>query len=488
VVEQVAPDIAPTRTARATGLDPSAALTELLEPVGLSTEDAGGQVTFAGADPIVPEKVRLGAAIGIPMMAGAVGAAALHRIRSGVGQDLHLDLRQAIHHVVPHAFWRPTLNGQLPEHALVADNPFLLDPYRTKDGRTVMACGVYPHMAASWQRFLDVPPDKEKVAAAFAQWDAFELEEVANAAGLPITVARTPEEWAAHPQGALLSSQPVIGLKQTGQAPVRNYGPAERPLDGIKILSFTHALAGPTVGRTMSEHGAQVLCGTRPNDYEHAFIYVQANIGSRSALLDLSSAEGQERLHELLSEADVVVNNHRYGKLERLGLAPENLAERYPGLTKVSITCYGNEGPWAHRGGFDMNGSAASGLMTVSGTPEEPKLPITGMINDFITGYIGAVGATAALVKRATVGGSWEVSVNLTRNAMWALSLGAVNPALAGSEEEHSLREPKAYSGATPLGNLHFPGPQVQFSHTPPSWPEPALVPRGSSQPQWLSE
>src|SRR5690625_7319934 len=109
------------------------------------------------------------------------------------------------------------------------------------------------------------------------------------------------------------------------------------------------------------------------------------------------------------------------------------------------------------------------------------------MINDFITGYIGAAGATAALVKRATVGGSWEVSVNLTRNAMWALSLGAVDPALAGSHEQHSLREPKAYRGETLLGDLHFPGPQVEFSRTAPSWPTPALVPRGSSQPEWLS-
>lgn len=481
--QQATPDVA---TAAPTDLDPTAALDDLLEPVGLSASDAGGQVTFAGADPMVPEKIRLGAAIGIPMMAGAVGAAALHRIRSGVGQDLHLDLRQAIHHVVPHAFWRPTLNGDLPEHALVADNPFLLDPYRTKDGRTVMACGVYPHMAASWGRFLDVPPDKEKVAAAFAQWDADALEEVANAAGLPITVARTREEWLDHPQGSLLASQPVIGLRQTGEAPVRDFGPAQRPLDGVKVLSFTHALAGPTVGRTLSEHGAQVLCGTRANDYEHTFIYVQANIGSRSALLDLSTVSGQKTLHELLSEADVVVNNHRYGKLERLGLAPENLAEKYPGLTKVSITCYGNEGPWADRGGFDMNGSAASGLMAAAGTPEEPRLPITGMFNDFITGYIAAAGATAALVKRATVGGSWEGSVNLTRNAMWSLGLGLVDPARAGSDEEHSLGEPKDYRGETLLGNLHFPGPQVEFSQTPPAWPEPALVPRGSSQPEWL--
>jgi len=108
------------------------------------------------------------------------------------------------------------------------------------------------------------------------------------------------------------------------------------------------------------------------------------------------------------------------------------------------------------------------------------------MINDFITGYVAAAGATAALVKRATVGGSWEVSVNLTRNAMWVLGLGAVDPRLAKSDDQHTLGEPKAYTGDTPLGRLHFPGPQVEFSQTPPAWPSPALVPRGSSQPVWV--
>ena len=66
-----------------------------------------------------------------------------------------------------------------------------------------------------------------------------------------------------------------------------------------------------------------------------------------------------------------------------------------------------------------MNGSAASGLMTIEGSEREPRLPLTGLINDYITGYMGAIGASAALVKRATEGGSWHVSVSLTRTAMW---------------------------------------------------------------------
>lgn len=133
-----------------------------------------------------------------------------------------------------------------------------------------------------------------------------------------------------------------------------------------------------------------------------------------------------------------------------------------------------------------MNGSAASGLMTIEGNAAEPRLPVTGLIND-CTSYLGAVGAATALVKRATEGGSWHSTVNLTRTAMWCGSLGLVNPALAGCDDEHTLREPVPYDALCPLGDVHTLFPPVRFSATPPRWPDPALVPRGSSRPEWLS-
>src|ERR1700684_46438 len=213
------------------------------------------------------------------------------------------------------------------------------------------------------------------------------------------------------------------GLERIGDAPARNFGPADRPFDGIRVLSFTHAVAGPTVGRTLAEQGADVLCATRPHDYEHEFISAEASVGPRSAYVDLDSPAGQNRAAALLADADVVVNNHRSRSLERRGLGPRQLAALQPGIVYVSVTCYGPAGPWGQRGGFDMNGSAASGLMTIEGTESEPRLPVTALINDYITGYMGAVGATAALVKRATDGGSWHVHVNLTRTAMWCGSL-----------------------------------------------------------------
>ena len=478
-------EAAPSPASQPTAFDPVASLDGLLSDVGLSRIEAGASVSFAGQDPIVPAAHRLGACIGVPLMAGAVAAVALHRHRGGPAQDLHLDLRQAVHTINPGAFWHPTLSGEDAPHPLVLDNPFLVTPYRTMDGRWVMASAVYPHLVAAWCRFLDVPPDAARVAAAVGAWDAFELEEAASARGLPICVVRTPAEWRAHEQGAWLAAEPVIGMEQIGDAPVRDFGVAERPFDGLRVLSFTHAVAGPTVGRTLAEQGADVLCATRPNDYEHEFIYAEANVGSRSAYLDLDTTTGEERAARLLDHADVVVNNHRSGALERRGLDPRQLAERYPGLVSVSITCYGERGPWAGRGGFDMNGSAASGLMTIEGSKAEPRLPVTALLNDYITGYLGAIGTMAALVRRATVGGSWHVTVSLTRTAMWCGSLGLVDPALAGTDEAHSLREPLPYDAPSPLGDVHMLAPPVRFSRTPPAWPTPVLVPRGSSRAEW---
>ncbi len=465
--------------------DPLVALDDLLSDVGLSRDEARAVVSFTGQDPILPAAHRLGACIAVPIMAGAVAAVAFHRQRRGPAQHLELDMRQAVHAINPGAFWHPTLNGEMAPHPLVLDNPFLITPYRTADGRWVMASGVYPHMVAQWCRFLDVPPDPAKVAEAIAGWGAFELEETATADGLPVCVVRSPAEWFAHEQGALLANQPVIGLDRIGEAPARDFGPSDRPFDGIHVLSFSHAVAGPTVGRTLAEHGADVLCATRPNDYEHEFIYVEANVGSRSTYIDLDSPIGQGRAAALLADADIVVNNHRSGSLERRGLDPRQLAEQHPGLVYVSVTCYGSAGPWARRGGFDMNGSAASGLMTTEGSETEPKLPVTGLINDYITGYMGAIGATAALVKRATEGGSWHVTVNLTRTAMWCGSLGLVDPDDAGCDDEHSLGEPLPYDAPSPLGDVHMLAPPVHFSRTGPKWPDPILVPRGSSHAEW---
>jgi hypothetical protein len=154
-------DISTPAARNVTAFDPLAVLDDLLSDAGLSRAETGGAVSFAGQDPILPAAHRLGACIGIPVMAGAVAAIALHRHRGGPGQDLELDLRQAVHGINPGAFWHPALNGAPAPHPLVLDNPFLLTPYRTADGRWVMASGVsrpYMHPKISVPGGLSIAP------------------------------------------------------------------------------------------------------------------------------------------------------------------------------------------------------------------------------------------------------------------------------------------------------------------------------------------
>ena len=103
----------------------------------------------------------------------------------------------------------------------------------------------------------------------------------------------------------------------------------------------------------------------------------------------------------------------------------------------MSVRCYGWGGPWFNRGGFDMLGSAASGLAMLEGAKGAPSMPPTALINDYITGYMGAAGATAALLKRARQGGSYHVTVSLTRCAMWYQSLGLVPEAERSFARNH---------------------------------------------------
>jgi len=123
--------------------------------------------------------------------------------------------------------------------------------------------------------------------------------------------------------------------------------------------------------------------------------------------------------------------------------------------------------------------------MCIEGDLDNPRLPPTSVINDFITGYMGAIGAAAGLVAQSTEGGSWHVTVSLARTAMWYPALGLVDPEQAGTAPENSLREPVACDAVTPLGDVHMLAPPVLFSWTPPRWTDPILVPRGSSHPEW---
>ena len=156
-----------------------------------------------------------------------------------------------------------------------------------------------------------------------------------------------------------------------------------------------------------------------------------------------------------------------------------------------------------------MLGTAASGLALLEGVNGKPAMPPTALINDYVTGYLGAAGATAALIRRAKEGGSYHVNVSLARNAMWYQSLGLVPPeersfaenpfryldsvtpdklpALAASLRQRLL-DADVLIRETPLGKVRRLAPAVTYSATPASWIDPILTPMGASAPTWLGD
>jgi crotonobetainyl-CoA:carnitine CoA-transferase CaiB-like acyl-CoA transferase len=482
MAEDLASDPGEARTA----FDIDRTLDEFLAGIGLDRAGSGGAISFKGEDPILPSRHRLGACIAVPIMAGAIGVAAIWRERTGRGQDLALDLRKAIHGINPLLKFTPTINGHIYQFPYALGNPMKFDLYPTKDGRWFLPTGAYPHMLHGWCSFLRCPPEADAIRDAIAKWDAAELDAAAAEKGLIFAVCNSPEDWLAHPQGKALAQAPLVEIVKIGDSEPEPFGPADRPLAGVRVLSATHVIAGNVMSRTLAEQGADVLHIAHPQEFEHEAFYVDPCVGFRSAWLDLKKPEGRERGLELAKDADLFVESYRGRCISNLGLSPEALAERRPGIIYASCRCYSYDGPWAGRGGFDMEALCASGFTVEEGTAEAPKFPPTLIMNDFIAGYIGAAGIQAALIRRAREGGSYHVRVNLTRCAMWFMSLGMFDSdAIEAAGEAHQLLPPDTITADTPYGELVRLAPPVRFSETSGYWADPVLTVRGSCRPEW---
>lgn len=475
------------KSAAAEDLDISAPFNELINGIGLSSQDTGGKITFIGADPIFESRFRIGACISIPIMAAAAGAAIVWRMRTGRGQDLSIDLRKAIHGVNPVYKFKPTVSGYAYQMPYGVGNPLIFDLYLTKDGRWVLPTGGYPHMMSEWCTLLRCPPDKEGIANAILKWDGQDLDDLAAERNMIFALCRSREEWALHPQGELLASKPLNEIEKIADSEPEPFGPADRPLSGLRVMSVTHVIAGNVVSRTLAEQGAEVLHIDHPQEFEHEIFITDPCVGHRaSCWLDLKSADGNRLGHDLAAGADVFVDSYRGRSLTNLGFSPQELAARRPGTIYCSVRCYGYDGPWANRGGFDMEALCVSGFTFDEGTPDQPKFPPTKVMNDFIAGYLGAAGVTAALIRRAREGGSYHVKICLTRNAMWYPTLGMFGRnELDFTGEEHQLLPPETITRQTPYGELYRLAPPVQFSETPGYWQDPILTVRGSSKPEW---
>lgn len=187
------------------------------------------------------------------------------------------------------------------------------------------------------------------------------------------------------------------------------------PLTGIRVVSLEQAVAAPFCTRHLADLGAEVVKVERPNGGDFARRYdsvveglssyfVWLNRGKRSLTLDLKPAAGQALIHRLLARADVFVHNQGPGVVDRLGLAAADLRERYPRLVICEISGYGSSGPYRDRKAFDLLLQGESGLISTTGTPDEPaKVGIS--IADISAGMYAFASILAALFERERTAG-----------------------------------------------------------------------------------
>jgi itaconate CoA-transferase len=193
------------------------------------------------------------------------------------------------------------------------------------------------------------------------------------------------------------------------------------PLDGITVVALEHAVAAPFTTRHLADLGARVIKVERPvigdfaREYDRsvhgeASYFVWLNRGKESIELDLKSPTDLELLLAIIDTADVVVQNLLPGAVERLGLDAATLRARRPELIHCSITGYGADGPYSDKKAYDLLVQCESGLLSTTGSPEEPaKVGVS--IVDIATGMYAYSGILAALYQRERTGVGATLSV-----------------------------------------------------------------------------
>ncbi len=450
---------------------------------------AGGEASaldnadLPGDEPALPSIYRVGVQAQSSIAAAGLAAAEIHRARGGPAQTVSVPMRNAAAAFRSESYLR--VDG-----AMVRDS---FDPihsfYECGDGGWVQVHANYPAHRMGAAELLHCAYSREGVARALQGMKAAEVEDMFAAAMLPIGRMRTEDEWNAHPQSAALDAQPVLIMEKIGEADPRPLPPAAaRPLQGLRVLDLTKVIAGPVCGRTLAEHGAEVLQITSGHLAHSMPLIVDANRGKRSAFVDLRHDAGRERLKALALQADIFAQGYRPGTLAAKGFAPEDLAALCPGIVYVSLSAFSHEGPWAHRRGFDSIVQTCSGIGhaggMAAGKDGMKHLPCQAL--DHASGYLMALGAMMARLRQSREGGSWLVRVSLARTGRWLQSLGKQDAMAAPDPTLDDMADRIEDYGQTLFGHMRGVKPAAELSSTPAYWATKS-VPPGTHTAEWVS-
>ncbi|SPF53332.1 L-carnitine dehydratase/bile acid-inducible protein F [Candidatus Sulfopaludibacter sp. SbA4] len=218
-----------------------------------------------------------------------------------------------------------------------------------------------------------------------------------------------------------------------------------QPLEGIRVLDFSHALAGPYCTLLLADYGAEVYkLEARSGDMGRgwgppfaggeASFFLGLNRGKRGISIDLKKPEGLELCLRVIERMDVAIENFRPGTMDRLGLGYERLRERNPRLVYCSISGYGQEGPARDEAAMDLVMQGSSGLLSITGTAEGESVRCGYGVTDVTAGLFAAMGILLALGARESTGKGQLVDVSMldcmistmTSNYMGHLGSGIV--------------------------------------------------------------
>lgn len=439
--------------------------------------------TIVGSDPLVPSPHRLADATSAAIAAFGLQIAGVAEDAGGDPQTVTVRARDAIDQL--RATYISTISGVSPTH--MTEDPRALgnnDFYRCREGRWIFLITTYAGLRDAVCDVLNCPPFPDRIAEAVSHWDAFALENAVCAAGGVCAVVRSAEEWRASEPGRHLLGRDVIEIAPiaaSARQPV-TVADSAAPLGGLRVVDLTHVIAGPVSTRLLAAFGADVLHVSRPDYPDPNIMVAMTGGGKRNAFADLRDPQQDRRFRDLCAASDVFVSSYR--GMERRGYDADTLAAAHPGIIVCEYHCWGADGPWADRGGFDQLACSSTGFALTEGMAGPPSLPPTYLLNDYLAAYLGAAGIVAALRRRAVHGGSWRVRIDLAQVCMWVQDQGLFDPAEIADLPRPDHPEVDMVRVGSPFGEIVEPALPLTFSAAPtPRWGVPSLL--GSSNLSW---